>query len=219
VSAGPGRLFHAIRKGGQKGINPGPHILEIHHQHIDAFHHFHRRDPGFAVKAENRDFQPRIDDVVRFDHVILFFSIKSVLRGKQGRQQSGKSSMDQIPGMPVIRVYGCGVAQQAKPLAADTGRRGIYQLLESSGHCRHKGSRFFQIYCFEMSILSGLGRLFCGNLPRRESPPLLMRLGFIIFMSEYSYISRKHSNSCHKSRGFINAKHKLSQNCQNLMNF
>ena len=97
--------FHAKRQGVDKGVYPSPRILQIHDQGIDGGQHFPIRRPGFSVQADDRNVQNRIDHMVRFDHVVLLFAEKTMLRGIQGCQFSREPLTDQHAAMTVPAVH------------------------------------------------------------------------------------------------------------------
>ena len=71
--------LETVGQGVDKRIHPAADILQVHQQHIDGLEHAGVRNAGLSVQAEYRDLQRRIDEIGRFNHIVLFFGEKSML--------------------------------------------------------------------------------------------------------------------------------------------
>lgn len=74
------RSFQAIGESPGKGVHAGPRVLEIDDERIDFGEHLPGRNAGGAVEAENRYAENRVGQIPGFDHVVLFFRKKPMLR-------------------------------------------------------------------------------------------------------------------------------------------
>lgn len=60
--------------------------------------------------------------MIGFDHIILLFTEKTVLRGKQAGQLTRKGLHDQIAAVAEMAVCGCLIAEQGEAFACKGGR-------------------------------------------------------------------------------------------------
>jgi hypothetical protein len=72
--------FHAVGQGIDERIDPGARVLEIDQQTIDIIEHLRLWNASGSVKAENRYAEDGVGYVRGFDHVVLFFGKKAMLR-------------------------------------------------------------------------------------------------------------------------------------------
>lgn len=71
--------------------------------------------------------------MIRFDHIVLFLTEETVLRGKQAGKPAGKNLLDYLPAVPEISIRGRLIAQQGEFLAGQPRGRGSLKLFDTDG--------------------------------------------------------------------------------------
>lgn len=74
-----------------EGIDPGPNVLKINNERVYVFHHGLSGHSGFAIEAEDRYIENRVEQIIGRDHVVLLFSKKSVLRAEKSLKLAGET--------------------------------------------------------------------------------------------------------------------------------
>ena len=78
-------LEHVTQRRDER-VDAAAEVLQVDEQHVERVEHRLGRPAHFAVQAEYRDAEHRIDEVGRLDHVVLLVAAQAVLRA-EGRRE------------------------------------------------------------------------------------------------------------------------------------
>jgi hypothetical protein len=106
------RFFHAGQQGGKESINPAAHVRQIHQQGVQSFQHVRLGPPMLSIEGIYRQLIERMKAVGRFDHIILPFREKAMLRAEDGSQPAGKGGGQAFQGGVEFAIYCRRVAQK-----------------------------------------------------------------------------------------------------------
>ena len=78
--------FEHVAQRGDEGVDAAAEILQVDEQDVEAVHHRGGRPAHFAVEAEDGNAELRVEEIRRFDHVVLLVAAQAVLRAEGGAQ-------------------------------------------------------------------------------------------------------------------------------------
>ena len=112
--------FQHITQRRDEGVNAAAEILQIDQQHVETVHHRGSRAAYFAVQAEYRDAVQRVEEIGRFDHVVLLVAAQAMLRAEGGAQIDVGQGHQRVERMGEVGRYRGRVGEQRH---AATGQR------------------------------------------------------------------------------------------------
>jgi hypothetical protein len=123
-------------------VDPRADILQIDHEHVEAFQHLCRGLARLTVKRVQRDAPPVVAAVFRLDHVLLDVGAESVLGAENRREPRARMRREGVGDMRELMIDRRRVADDADALAIeDTGSE---QALRSERD-EHRGRLFHRL--------------------------------------------------------------------------
>ena len=110
---------HAVGHRVDVGVDPGPHILQIDDEHVEACEHVGGRLARVAVEREHRNAPTAILGVRRLDHVVLQVRPEPVLRPEERGQRDVRVVVQPVGGVREAAVDRCRVADEPDAAAGN----------------------------------------------------------------------------------------------------
>ena len=116
--------FQHVAQRGDEGVDTAAEVLQVDEQDVEGIHHRGGRPPHFAIEAEDRNAELRVEEVRRFDHVVLLVALDSMLRAEGGAQLELGQGGQRVERMRQVGGDRGGVGEQGDALAGQRAAPG-----------------------------------------------------------------------------------------------
>ena len=135
-----GRRFEHVAQRGDEGVDAAAEVLQVDEQDVEGFHHRGGRPAHFAVEAEDGNAELRVEEIRRFDHVVLLVAAQAVLRAEGGGQLEVGQGGEGVERMRQVGRHRSRVGEQGDAAAGQraaqggVGEQAVDAELNGTGH-------------------------------------------------------------------------------------